>query len=349
MIVMSQVTLLSMKSKKIERELVTFFKTVGEKVNLNSRATEIFAYLKIYDSLTQEQLKQLTGFSLGTISSTLQMFLQTDIVSRQLIPRTHKNLYSIQPENVNFVYTPSTQILENLERLDLFIEKKQIELQESQSKYSKEVEFLHFRLNSFRNYIEAQRRQISGEKRFSFFQEDTSGIIPINEVSVYPFDTRELEETLMDTWGHFKNDPIRNRLLSIFFTHRSIDQQTLMDLSGFSRSTVSRFLRRETKGAYIRALPREYRRPRVYYLKSISLSILSVILITDNFIYSYIPRFEEILSELQSKSKTDRDMIFLTTKVKELIENIKDFRLNTRFLRQAYDELSEFLEKETSA
>ena len=344
---MSRTKLLSRKSKNIEHELVGFYRTVGEMVSLNSKATEIFAYLRIYDTLTQEQLRRLTGFSPGTISTTLQLFLETDIVSRQFLSGTHKNLYSIKPERVNFVYTPSTQIIENLERFDLFIIEKQSKLQELKNAYPVETEFLHLRLNSIRNYIEAQRRQINKTKKQTFLQEDVSELIPLNEVVVYPFDTQELEEGLIDVLGHFKNDPIKSRIMSIFFTHRSVDQQTLMEISNFSRSTISRFLQQEVKGAYVRTLPREYRRPRIYYLDSASMSILSVILNTDNFIYSYIPRLREILSTLQSENQPDGDTAFLLAKIEEIIEMIETFRKETRFLRQAYKELAKFLGKKT--
>jgi DNA-binding MarR family transcriptional regulator len=254
----------------------------------------------------------------------------------------------IKPERVKFVYTPSTQIIENLEKLDSFIVEKQTELQEQQSKYPIEIEFLHRRFNSLRNYIEVQRRQINRKMKYSFFQEDVSGIIPPNKMMVYPFETQELEENLMDVWGYLKNDPIRNRILTIFYTRRSVDQQTLMDISGLSRSTVSRILHQELKREYILVLPREYRRPRIYYLRSISLSILSVILNTDNFIYSCIPRFQEALSTLQSE-KDREDAAFLIAKIKDIIRQIEVFRTNTRFLRQAYHDLSKFLEKDTRA
>jgi DNA-binding MarR family transcriptional regulator len=349
---MKPVKLLSDHSKEIEREIVVFYKTIGKMVNHNSRATEIFAYLKIYDALSQEQLQQLTEFSRGTISAILQSFLQADIISRRMIPKTHKNLYRIKPERVNFDYTPPTQILEDLERLDLYIVDKQTELKELEGKYPIEIELLHRRLNGLRNYIEAQRRQINREKKHSFFQEEVSEIIPLNKMIVYPFDTRELEETLMGALGYYKNDPVRNRILSIFYTRRSVDQQTLTDTSGFSRSTVSRLLKKELERGYISVLPREYREPRIYYLKSISLSILSVILNTDNFIFSYIPRFQEILSTLQSEKLSDRnrkDATFLITKIKEILGQIEAFWKDTRFLRQAHNDLSKFLEKDTHA
>jgi DNA-binding transcriptional regulator GbsR (MarR family) len=343
---MSQVQLLAGQSKKIEREIVAFYKTVGEIIDLNPRRTEIFAYLKIYDALTQEQLKELTGFSLGTISTTLQLFLQTEIVSRQFVPGTHKNIYMMKPEKVEFVYTPASMIIDDFERLDSYIVDKQTELQELQQKYPIEAKILYLRLNGLRNYIEAQRRQINRKKKYPFFQEDVSEILAPNEMVVYPFETREIEETIMDVFEYYRNDPVRNRILSILYTHRSATQQTLMDYSGFSRSAVSRFLHQSLNVGYIHALPREHHRPRIYYLESISLSILIHIMNTDRFIFSSIPRFQEILSTLQSRGPSDRDTTFLIMKVKDIIEQIENFKRNTRFLRQAHRDLSKFLEKD---
>ena len=341
---MKQVQLLSEQSKKIERELVAFYRTIGRMVSLNPKATEIFAYLKIYDVLSQEQLKQLTAFSSGTISTILQSFLQLDIISRRMLPKTHKNLYKIRSERVNFVYTPSTQIIEDLEKLDSYIVEKQSELQEIQSKHPIEVEFLHRRLNSLRNYTEVQRRQISREKKHSFFQENVSEIIPLKQMIVYPFETTGLEEKILDILGYYQDDPIKVRIRSIFFTHRSLDQQTLMNSSGLSRSTVSRFLHQEIKREYIGALQREYRKPRIYYMESISLTILSSILNTDSYIFSYIPRFQKILSTLQSNNE---DSTFFIAKITGIIRQIEVFKKKTRFLRQGYSDLSKFLEKDT--
>ena len=345
---MSQAKLLSKQSKKIEQEIVNLYKTVGEMMNLNPRMTEIFAHLKIYQSLTQGQLKQLTGFSLGTISAALQSFLQTDIISRKLIPGTHKNLYNLKTENVNFVYTPSRRLIEDLESLDSYIVEEQAKLQRLQNKYPLETQFLYLRLNGLRNYIETQRRQIDRKQRYSFFEEDVSELLPPSEIIVYPFDTKEIEETIMDHFSYYRDDPIRNRLLSIFYTHRSADQQTLMEHSGFSRSTISRFLRSSLNSAYLQALPRQHRQPKIYYLDNISLSTVSYILNTDQYIYSCIPKFQEILSNLKSEAKVRRDgaeTTFLIDRIQTMIDEIERFKKNTRFFRQATKDLSNFLKK----
>ena len=339
---MHQVKLLSEHSKKLERELVTFYKNIGNMIDLNPKRTEIFAYLKIYDTLTQAQLKQLTGFSLGTISTTLQLFQQTNIVNREMIPGTHKNLYTIKSMKASFIYTPFRLLVEDLERLDSAIIEKQTQLEEKEKKYPAETEFLHLRLNGFRNYIEVQRRQFSGKKKYSFFPENTSSILPLNKTIIYPFDIGDIERDIMGLFGHYRFDPIRNQLLNILALYRSADQQTLMDISGFSRSSVSRFLRNPINREYIQALPRGYRKPVVYYLEYISLSTLATILNTDNFIFSALPRFQEILSKLQSDRK---DSALLTFKIEEIIKQIEIFKKRTIGIRNAHKELSMFLER----
>jgi DNA-binding MarR family transcriptional regulator len=348
---MKPARLLSKQSKKIEQEVVSFYMKAGAMVNLNPRMTEIFAYLRIYNSLTQEQLGHLTGISAGTVSTTLQVFLQTGIINRTMIPGTHTHLYRIKPERVDFVYTPSTQIMDDLEELDSYIVKTQAELQKMQTKYPTEVQFLHLRLNGIRNYIEAQRRQIHGKQKYSFLPEDGSELFPLSKGVAYHFDTEAIERTVMGVIKYYRHDSVKNRLLGLFFTHRSATQQTLIDNSGFSRSTVSRFLKEFVGREYIQALPREYRRPRVYYLESFSRSILAVILNTDNFIYSSVQRFQEILDSLQSKrqiARSEAETALLHGLLQDLVKRIETFKKNNRFLRQAYQDLCDFLGKDPS-
>ena len=127
---MRETKLLRGKSKKIERRIVSFYATIGKMDSLSPKLTEVYAYLRIYDELSQEQLRQLTGFSLSTISAILQSFLQADIISREMIPGTHKNLYKLKPEKLRITYRPPTQIIGNLEKLDLYIVSKQEECRE---------------------------------------------------------------------------------------------------------------------------------------------------------------------------------------------------------------------------
>jgi DNA-binding transcriptional regulator GbsR (MarR family) len=259
-----------------------------------------------------------------------------------MIPGTHKNLYRIKSKKVSFIYTPFRRLVEDLEGLDSEIVKQQKQLLELERKYPVETEFLHLRLNSFRNYIEVQRRQFSGKLKYSFFQEDDSTVLPLNKTIVYPFDINKIERIFLDFHSSYRHDPVRNRLLNILFLYRSISQQTLMDLSGFSRSSVSRFLNKFVNRGYIQTLPREFRTPRIYYLESISWSTLANILDTDNFIYASVPRLKEIQSALKPEKQ---ESAFLISKIDEIIKQIESFKRRNAGMRKAYQELSEFLGK----
>ncbi len=347
---MKEAKLLKGNDKDFEHQIVSFYSRIGKMDNLSPKPTKVFGYLKVYDGLSQEQLRQLTGFSLSTISSILHSFLQADIVSRRIISGTHKYLYILKPERTKITYRPAIQIIEKLEKLDMDIVVEQDKLQKIESKYPIAARFLFKRLNSIRNYIEAQRRAIYKEKKLSFFKEDTSELVPLNELVLFPFDTKELETKIIENLGLFKGDPISNRIVSVFITHRSLDQDTLIEKTGFSRSTVSRYLRKALKGEYIRALPKEYQRPRIYYLESLALSILSVVRRTDGYAFSQIPVFQERILLLQSRKvvKKAEDTKFLITKYEETIELLERFKDETRFFRRAHDDLQEFLGKSST-
>jgi DNA-binding transcriptional regulator GbsR (MarR family) len=55
----------------------------------------VLSHLYIQRNLTQEDQQKLTGFSLGTISNTLNEILEMGILEKEFIPNTHKILYKI--------------------------------------------------------------------------------------------------------------------------------------------------------------------------------------------------------------------------------------------------------------
>ena len=51
--------------KEVEQHIIDFYLKIAEKNKIDIKLTEIFAYFKIYNFLTQKQLKKLTGSSIG--------------------------------------------------------------------------------------------------------------------------------------------------------------------------------------------------------------------------------------------------------------------------------------------
>ena len=80
----------------LEKKLIKFMVgLVNTTSPLSPKLTEILGYLLLHGELTQAQLVELTGFSIGTISSNLNQMISLNIIRKELIPkaRTYKYLF----------------------------------------------------------------------------------------------------------------------------------------------------------------------------------------------------------------------------------------------------------------
>lgn len=348
----SQVNLVTNKLKEFEKQIVEFYELIGEKQALNEKYTIIFAYFQLYQSLTQDQIKQLTGFSLSTISTTLQTFLQTEILVKELLPHSRTSIYQLRRGKVSFIYIIFSHIVEEQMERDAELILIHSELQLLQNKYPQMCNFLGKRINSLRNYFEAQRRAINGKETFDFFEEDISNSISDNIDFDLPLEIREIEEKFVEfitiNGFFFGNDFIKNNLIGYFVTRGKVTQQLLEKLTGYSRSTVSRNLQYFLEMGRVKIEQRKYRKPLVYYYESVSLDLIKNILQTDDFIFSWIPKFNKILQELRSNSEYQKNKEgneFLQNRIIALVKEIELFKTGSKLLEKTQSELKSFIEQ----
>jgi len=342
----SQVTLIDGPLKYIENRIVGFYDEIGKLMKLNEKSVKIFAYLQIYGKLTQEQLKQLTNFSSSTISTTLQAFQQTGVVRKELIANSRQKAYQLRKDRVTFIYTPFTNLMEYHEMMDEDLVDILSKMNHLKMKYPEEFEFLKKRINSLRNYIEAQRRAIYGKKKFTFFDEDTTQLLAQIDTKNIPQEFHVYEERINELiirFGLFSGpNLITNTIIGYFVTREKLDQETLEKLTGFSRSTISRSIQQMLNDEQIGVHNREYRKSLDYFLNSASISLCNNILKADDQIFSWTVKFEELITELQTKSKFQKDKKenqFLLERINVLLKEIEDFKTGSVLIENARDEL----------
>ncbi len=84
------------KIQEYERKIVNLLVEVGKKRGDTAVFSSIVVYLLIHkDGLTQQQLKELTGFSIGSISTTLASMDETGVIKKSLIKGLRTYLYSL--------------------------------------------------------------------------------------------------------------------------------------------------------------------------------------------------------------------------------------------------------------
>jgi len=77
-----------------EERLIEFLLDIGDKKRINPKLARISIYLLFHGSLTQNQLKDMTGFSIGSISSYLSKMEELKIIKTHVIPDTRTMSYS---------------------------------------------------------------------------------------------------------------------------------------------------------------------------------------------------------------------------------------------------------------
>lgn len=83
--------------RAIEKEVVEFFATkASEFTGRHPITSEVMTYFYVRKELTQHDLQTLTGFSAGTVSKAVRKLLQMNIITKEIIPGTHKHIYKME-------------------------------------------------------------------------------------------------------------------------------------------------------------------------------------------------------------------------------------------------------------
>ncbi|MFX1243043.1 MAG: hypothetical protein ACFFA7_17490, partial [Promethearchaeota archaeon] len=82
------------KLRKYEDKLVDLILDIAQSKHVNPKISKLSSYLLIHEKLTQKELKELTDFSMGSISTYLSVMTGTEVYLKERIPKTHTYTYS---------------------------------------------------------------------------------------------------------------------------------------------------------------------------------------------------------------------------------------------------------------
>lgn len=339
-------------------ELLDFLRTMGDQNSLNPKLTHVFALLQIHNQLTQADLHDLTQYSLSTISKSLQSLIELGIIQRKKKQGVKSYEYSVSSDKFCFIYRPFMDILDELEILDPKLERELNRLKKLDQKNSNksEINFLSYRINSIRNYIEIQRRAISKQSRYSFFPEIINLSPYQKELMEYSSPVKEIEteiiQYLIRRHVLSYDDPVIDRILSYFLTRGVITQEVLEELTGYSRAMISRKIGILQDSEFVHAFPREYRKSLVYYLPSFSLQQARNIMKMDQQIIQKYLYFQKYLKWFEKTNLNTISPPSVLESVKPLYnvlvkmqKYMDEFRQDADILAQEYKKLSQSLSK----
>jgi DNA-binding transcriptional regulator GbsR (MarR family) len=83
------------KFRAVERSLVEIISDFGYLKGRSSKTSTVMAYVYIRGEATQQLLRELAGYSLGTVSAALQDLEQLGFVSKRASPNSRGYVYSL--------------------------------------------------------------------------------------------------------------------------------------------------------------------------------------------------------------------------------------------------------------
>ena len=136
----------------------------GRAKSVDQNLQLILGFIGIHKKLTQEQLKDLTMLSTGTISKKLRDILTLGVIKKERIPKTNKYLYIISPESYG---NTADATLEDFSEMNKFLKKKIIEIEKLKEK--KGAKFLSERIKGLMKTFETVQN-IWSDIKFIFTQ-----------------------------------------------------------------------------------------------------------------------------------------------------------------------------------
>ena len=240
------------KLRKYEDKIVDFLLDIAKTKHVNPKISTISSYLLIHGKLTQKELKKLTEFSMGSISTFLSVMTGTGVFQKERIPHTHTYTYSFIGE-IEDLTTKGLEIaLSSFSPLDIYLESKKKELNKYIDQSKNGARHLFNRIEELLEIFEVYKflfplltnnstdeaLKVISSKSFKLTKRE-------GEVKKISFDPEiyQIEDDILNqiiaSPMFSSRDQMFVRILGYFITRKYITQKKLQKVTGLSAGKIS--------------------------------------------------------------------------------------------------------------
>lgn len=301
------------KIQEFEKDIVQISLEIGKQRGQNPFITKILTYLLIHTQLTQKQLKELTGCSIGSISTHLAALISIGFVEKKLIPGTHTNIYLLKIDLGQNISTLMKISMNYIKQAQDFLKSKKNELKKKveQKKNAFQpilvrVEELEYVIGIYIHFL----NQIITSKEF-----DSNLKIRIMKQLDYnqefDDDFKVIENDFIEFFTYtpmfFGKSDIFSKTFAYFITRKNLNQKQLRELTGLSAGKVSQEINNLLGLEIIEKIDTSETGQITYQMKSVVLAFLNV---SFNVLSEYVKwktKIESINAELENQKEVLRD------------------------------------------
>ncbi len=157
------------KVRVYEKRLIEILVDAGKIKGQSAVFGSIIGYLLLHGSLTQSQLKELTGFSKGAISQSLTILSKAPAIKKEPLEGTREYLYTLGTNMADIASNIGSYKSESNESAIIFLESKLQELNKKKQKNGYEI--LSKRVTEMVNFFDYNVKLLEKIKESSFIKE----------------------------------------------------------------------------------------------------------------------------------------------------------------------------------
>ena len=157
------------KVRVYEKRLIEILVDAGKIKGQNAVFGSIIGYLLLHGSLTQTQLKELTGFSKGAISQSLKILSSAPAIKKEPLEGKREYIYTLGTNMADIASNIGSYKSESNERAIEFLQSKVHELDNNKNK--KGYKFLSKRVTEMVNFFRYNIEMLEKIKESSFIKE----------------------------------------------------------------------------------------------------------------------------------------------------------------------------------
>jgi DNA-binding transcriptional regulator GbsR (MarR family) len=245
--------LFSDKLRKYEDKIVEFLLDIAQSKRVNPKISKISSYVLIHEKLTQKELKELTGFSMGSISTFLSVLTGTGGFQKERIPHTHTFTYSFIGELEDLTTKGIEIALSTFGPLDTYLKNKKKDLVKFVGQSKKGAQHLSNRIDELLETFEIYKilfplmTKNSTNEALKEISSRSLKLIRREEKTVkkIPFDPEvyfvedDMLNQLASSPMFSSRDPMFIRILGYFITRKYLTQKTIKRITGLSAGKIS--------------------------------------------------------------------------------------------------------------
>ncbi len=304
--------------RAIEKELVDYRKARAEYNEVSTRVAIIMTYLSIHGQLTQQQLKELTQFSISTISTHLTNLVNIRYVKKEMVKGTHEYIYSSNFPSDDSVDEALGDLIPEIN----FLKEKIAELEMYRNESLTGSELLHTRLTEitqtfgwYQAYLRTLKNsQLKFNKSKWKFPSKKLNLTDLENGTV-TFDpkVKNIEDDLLEFFLHQSSYSVLKRynliIFVLFITRKILTQDRIQQLTGLSRGKISEALNYLVKKGYIEKIKKTVikalisnntARKNYYSLLSFHKSFIVTGLKGFDAIFKWESKFKDLKLELEN-------------------------------------------------